>query len=156
MLDRSTTAEADASTSTIRTTDVTPIPQSRPMRVPDPVQPVRAEQGRIEPRTGGEVGGRPQLVVTCPLCLEDAMALTSTLCGHVFCKEVCLAVFTPFLGPYLNPLVYHSRYQPQAGVSRLSRVYSHQKPAFHFLERYLMNDSLPSFMFMSIVFLKNL
>jgi len=32
---------------------------------------------------------RPSLAITCPLCLDSALALTTTLCGHVFCREVC-------------------------------------------------------------------
>ena len=28
---------------------------------------------------------RPSLAITCPLCLDSADTLTSTLCGHVFC-----------------------------------------------------------------------
>jgi hypothetical protein len=31
---------------------------------------------------------RPSLAITCPLCLDSADALTTTLCGHVFCREV--------------------------------------------------------------------
>lgn len=30
--------------------------------------------------------------LTCPLCLDPPEVLTSTLCGHLFCKEVSLKV----------------------------------------------------------------
>ena len=40
---------------------------------------------------------RPSLAITCPLCLDSADALTTTLCGHVFCREV---------GPFLSPSMY--------------------------------------------------
>lgn len=34
------------------------------------------------------VDGGSGKVVSCPLCLDNATSLTTTLCGHVFCKEV--------------------------------------------------------------------
>jgi len=34
---------------------------------------------------------QPSLAITCPLCLDSADALTTTLCGHVFCRECITA-----------------------------------------------------------------
>lgn len=66
--------------------------------VPPPGPALRRTEGRrIPPRgttspptspSSPSQTSRPSLAITCPLCLDSADALTTTLCGHVFCREV--------------------------------------------------------------------
>lgn len=85
MLDRSTPADADTSSSTIQPTTINaPVPPPLPSTQAEPIP----MDGQVT-GTGNTNGS--SLVVTCPLCLGDTVALTSTLCGHVFCKECITA-----------------------------------------------------------------
>jgi len=72
---------------------------------PTPVPVLRRSEGRRIPPRGATSPlpatspppapspppqtSRPSLAITCPLCLDSADTLTTTLCGHVFCREVC-------------------------------------------------------------------
>lgn len=67
---------------------------------PTPAPVLRRTEGRrIPPRSATSPPpapsppppqvSRPSLAITCPLCLDSADTLTTTLCGHVFCREVC-------------------------------------------------------------------
>ena len=87
-------AEADTSSSMIR---VDAWVSAGPQPTPGPAPAARApsgrreepcEQARTESAAAQASGERKASVISCPLCLEDATVLTTTLCGHVFCKEV--------------------------------------------------------------------
>ena len=71
---------------------------------PTPAPVLRRTEGRRIPPRGATLPppapsppppqtSRPSLAITCPLCLDSADTLTTTLCGHVFCREVCSFLF---------------------------------------------------------------
>jgi hypothetical protein len=65
------------------------ISDSPPIRAPGELLEVPSEDVRREPLLAAHSGSsKASPVVSCPLCLDNATALTTTLCGHVFCKEV--------------------------------------------------------------------
>ncbi|KAG8807347.1 hypothetical protein FRC18_005607, partial [Serendipita sp. 400] len=81
---RSEVSRADLSTSTIRPSDLDfPSSSSPPPKATTTAQP--------QSNTTSASATAPTLAVTCPLCLDHAEELTSTLCGHVFCKECITA-----------------------------------------------------------------
>lgn len=92
ILDRTAVPDADTSNSTIRNSfGIIPVPEPQQARDLNESRPPQSEAASV---TRAEASGaKPQLVVSCPLCLEDAVALTTTLCGHVFCKEVSPTTF---------------------------------------------------------------
>ena len=75
---------------------------------PTPAPALRRTEGRRIPPRGATSPlpapspppqtSRPSLAITCPLCLDSADTLTTTLCGHVFCREVRSFLF---VGPLL-------------------------------------------------------
>jgi len=69
---------------------------------PTPAPVLRRTEGRRIPPRGAASPppapsppppqtSRPSLAITCPLCLDSAETLTTTLCGHVFCRECITA-----------------------------------------------------------------
>lgn len=68
---------------------VPPTQDSPPIRAPGELPEVPREDVRREPVLAAQSeSSKASLVVSCPLCLDNASTLTTTLCGHVFCKEV--------------------------------------------------------------------
>jgi hypothetical protein len=82
--------DPNTSTSTARGQGrVPPAPNSAPDWAAGDHQEVpREDVGREPAPAAPSESSKASLVVSCPLCLDNASALTTTLCGHVFCKEV--------------------------------------------------------------------
>jgi len=82
--------DADTSTSTARGQGrVLPAPASPLDWAAEDHLEVPREDVRGEPAPAAQSeSSKASLVVSCPLCLDNVSTLTTTLCGHVFCKEV--------------------------------------------------------------------
>jgi len=84
--------DPDISTSTIgpitfTTVDVPPAQNSPLIRDNSEFRPDEASAAG----PSGTSRVKPPLGISCPLCLDDVTSLTTTLCGHVFCKECITA-----------------------------------------------------------------
>lgn len=103
----SAASAADTSLSTIRGPEGSPIAATS--QVPTSVGGIAPSSSKNPTTT------KPAITVTCPLCLDRAEALTSTLCGHVFCKECVTAAVQhkpecPVCRAYSHPRSLHPIY----------------------------------------------
>jgi len=117
-----------------------------PAPAPAPAPALRRTEGRrIPPRgttspptlpSSPPQTSRPSLAITCPLCLDSADTLTTTLCGHVFCREVGFYFFVrPILCFNIHiPLVYYSRLERQARMPSVQVLCPDTQPPPSLLE----------------------
>ncbi|PVF96517.1 hypothetical protein CPB86DRAFT_786876 [Serendipita vermifera] len=83
---RATITAADTSSSTIRPPSLSP---TTPAASTSKKEPVHSPSDSISSPPAAT--SPPKFSLTCPLCLENVDGMTTTLCGHVFCKECITA-----------------------------------------------------------------
>ena len=148
-----TTSRSSPAVST-RTQSILSRAESAAYVPPTPAPALRRTEGRripprgatsppTSPSTSPPQTSRPSLAITCPLCLDSADTLTTTLCGHVFCREV--GPFS-FLSPLLCSdihfsLVHHRRAERQARMPSVQVLRPDSQPPSSLLKHHSVLNS---------------
>jgi hypothetical protein len=130
---RATITAADTSSSTIRPPTLSP---TTPVASASNKAPTQSTSNTVSSPPAATAS---KLTLTCPLCLENVDGMTTTLCGHVFCKEVCsYSNCYEMRCPNLFYQVHHCCRSPQARMPSVSCIRSFRKSARNLPQRGLI------------------